>query len=113
MKPDAFGRIGGGGGLCRRAAADIDKLHGHQVAGDILGGLRKDGLAMVLQEFGARRIRAADLQQTVIKRGYVQIVKPFTSIHRIDGFHPIQNMFQNFNGILRRQQTPLFFVSLS
>ena len=70
------------------------------MARDILGRLREGRRTVVLEVLGTGLIRAGDLHQAVVECGDVQVVKPLTHVHRVDGFDPIQNIIQNFSRTL-------------
>ena len=100
MQTQASGLIDRLEGCLIRTGADIDEMDRYQMPCDILGGLGEGRCAVVLKVLGTGLIRAGDLHQAVVECSDVQVVKPLTHIHGVDGFNPIQNIIQNFSRAL-------------
>ena len=91
--------------------AGIEKMNRYQMPCDILSRLHEGRRTVVLEILGTGLIGAGDLHQAVIECGDVQVVKPLTHIHRVDGLNPIQNIVQNFSRTLFDHITPFLVDS--
>lgn len=72
--------------------AEID---GNQMAGYLLGGVGKSGLAVIAKEFDRSIIRAADLEQAGVKMSGGQVVKPFAGIDGVYDLYSFNNLIKN------------------
>ncbi len=98
--------VGDDATVCIGVAVADEKVHGDQMARDLLGRPRETGLAVLLQEADTRLIGAPDPQGAAVEANDRQIVEPGAGIGRIRGPGPFHDLGKDALHVPSGQSNP-------